>query len=146
MIIYVQVCIYHFVWYETCLSIKLFLQCVSSQPSIVSLFISFWAFNPVLYLEDWGHHEQSSLQPPVFVERSVHCCTSLNLWTLIWTWAWRTNMSDKWEEQSVTQNYLNPINWHVMLIIKWLHWSTHELFQNKYYIKWETVLHLHFSL
>lgn len=54
-----------------------------------SFFINFSAFNPVLYLEDCGQYEQSSLHPPVFIERSVHCCTSLNLWTFLWTWAYK---------------------------------------------------------
>ena len=30
----------------------------------------------VLALEDWEQYLQSSTQPPVLMERSVHCCTS----------------------------------------------------------------------
>lgn len=57
-----------------------------------SFVISFWALSPVSYRDDWGQYEQSSLHPPVLIERRVHCCTSLKLCVCLWTWAWKSKI------------------------------------------------------
>lgn len=48
---------------------------------------SFEALRPVLWRDDWAQYEQSSVQPPVLMLRSVHSWTfdgSLNLrWTVL---------------------------------------------------------------
>jgi hypothetical protein len=44
--------------------------------TISSRFIIGVGLSPVLWRVDCEQYEQSSVQPPVLIESSVHCCTS----------------------------------------------------------------------